>query len=200
MNFALRANRPAEVGCDPVILEIDMRAARRADSRTRGPADLLFRLALETFDDRITLPRPKTFELAKKRRVIYRDRFRLREELWLGFRLGRGRSVAAAALAAHRAFGCDVLQLLEAALRTIHTDFRRRRLSHGSRMAKATPLSAGPESGFHGRGRFFIADDLRPRGRGRADLATGDFRFADECGAFLNHETGRLQITLQNAA
>jgi len=67
-------------------------------------------------------------------------------------------------------------------------------------MAKVTLLSAGPKSGFHGRSRFFIADDLRPRGCGRADLAAGDFRFADESGAFLNHETGRLQITLQNAA
>ena len=204
MDLALGLDRTTEACGDFVIPQIDVGTALRAETRRRRGTDLVLRLALEAFDFGIVVFVPKPFDLLQKRRIARaRGRFDalfFRPEPDLVLRR-RGREVRAA-LAAHRAFGGDVLRLLEAAVWTFHTEFCRRRLGGHWRLGrKVTVLDSSPESRFRRLRRFFVPDDLRTRRRsgGLARPAAGHFGFADKGRAFFDDETRRLQVALQRA-
>ena len=86
---------------------------------------------------------------------------------------------------------------------TIHTDFCRRRLGHGSRSAKRWLLRRGRRKplwreappALHSA-RFPVA---RGGSGGLARAAAGHLGFADESGALFDDEARRLQIALKRA-
>ena len=67
MYISAGANASTESAGDLVIAQINVRAAGRTDSRSRGARNLLFAFTFETLDDRRGLPLPKILEFAKKR-------------------------------------------------------------------------------------------------------------------------------------
>ncbi len=70
MHIAARSNTSAESTGDFVIAQINMRAARRANCRSRRATDLLFSLAFETLDNRAALSLPKILESSKNRGTL----------------------------------------------------------------------------------------------------------------------------------
>src|SRR5437588_7348563 len=66
MDCAMRANGAAETRGDFVIAQIDVRAALRADRRGGRGTNLLFRFAIETFDDGAVVLAPETFQLSEE--------------------------------------------------------------------------------------------------------------------------------------
>src|ERR1051325_4757690 len=75
MHVATRPNAATETAGDFVVAQINMRAARRADRRSRCAGDLLFSFAIKTLDNRTALSLPKILESAKNRRTLRRRRF-----------------------------------------------------------------------------------------------------------------------------
>jgi hypothetical protein len=128
MHVATRSNGSAETARDFVVAQINMRAARRADGRSRRATDLLFPVTFETLDNRAALPLPKILKSVKDGGVRGRGRFFSCPQLQAGFRR-KWRKVAAA-LTTDRTFGRRIFHLLEATVRAFHTDFCRRRIGH----------------------------------------------------------------------
>ena len=128
MHVATRPNGSTEAAGNFVVAQINVRAARRADRRSRRATDLLFSLTFETFNDQAALPSPEVLESAKDRGVLWRGRFFSCPQLQTRFRRKRGK--VAAALTTDRAFGRCIFRLLEATVRAFHTDFCRRWIGH----------------------------------------------------------------------
>src|SRR5207249_1340237 len=75
MHVAACSNASAETARDFVVTQINMRAARRADCRSRRTTDLLFPFTFKTLDNRTALSLPKVLKSAKNRWVLWRGRF-----------------------------------------------------------------------------------------------------------------------------
>jgi len=200
MDFAVGSNRTAEARGDFVIAQINVLAALRANRRGRGGTDFLRGLAIKTLDDRAVVLVPKAFQLSQKGRISNGlDRFAFRAEPH--FQLRSRRHKMRAALAAHCALRRRIFHLLEAAVRTIHTDFSRRRLGHGSRSQKAGCLGAGAESRLgRGRRRIFIPHNFRSRpSRTFARARAGHLGLTDKSGALFDDKPRRFQVALERA-
>ena len=135
MHIAARANASAKTACDLIVAQINVRAAGRANCRSRRARHLLFPFTLETLDNRTALSLPKILESAKERGALWCRRLFFRAQLQARFR--RKWRKRAAALATDRAFCGRIFHLLEAALRAFRTDFYKRRIGHWT-------LSQGP--------------------------------------------------------
>ena len=72
MNLAASSDRSAETGGDFVIPKVDVGAATRAISRSRGFADFVFSLAFKAGNYAIALPAPKTLDPAEASRFASR--------------------------------------------------------------------------------------------------------------------------------
>src|SRR5206468_13036015 len=75
MHVAACSNASAETARDFVVTQINMRAARRADCRSRPATDLLFPFTFKALDNRTALPLPKILEPAKNGRALWRGGF-----------------------------------------------------------------------------------------------------------------------------
>ena len=75
MHVAACSNASTESAGDFVVAQINVRAARRADCRSRRAGDLLFALTFETLDDSATLSLPKILESAEDGGALWRRRF-----------------------------------------------------------------------------------------------------------------------------
>src|SRR6266436_6264313 len=128
MHVAACSNASAETACDFVVTQINMRAARRADCRSRRATDLLFPFTFKTLDNRTAFSLPKILESAKNGGALWRGRFFSCPQLQA--RLRGERRKGAAALAADGAFSRRIFHLLEATMRTFRTDFCRQRIGH----------------------------------------------------------------------
>ena len=195
MDVSSRSNRAAETAGDFVVAQINVRAACRADCRSRCATDLLLPLTFETLDNRAALPLPKILKFAEDRGAGWRSRrFLADPQLQAGF--WRKRRKIPAALATNRALRRRILHLLEATVWTFHTDFCRRRTGHRT-LTPGFPLSAPSKrcldwlAGSHN----FRAG----RGRLRGNRAAGDFRFADKSCSLFNDKARCFQISLQCA-
>jgi len=98
MHVAPCSNASAETTGDFVVTQINMRAATRANCRSRGATDLLFPFTFETLDDRTALSLPEILESAKDGVALWRWRFFCCPQLQARFR--RERRKGAPALAA----------------------------------------------------------------------------------------------------
>jgi len=124
VNFAMRANGPAESGVDLVIAQVHMDAARRTNRRTRGGVQLLYCAAVETGNRGDPWAMPNASNTPKQRlrgdhAAEFQDRFRC------DARRGYDGEMPAA-LSTKRALGCSILHLPKAAVRTLDTDLGRR--------------------------------------------------------------------------
>jgi len=153
MYFACCSNETAKAGRDFVIAQVDVSAARRANRRSCCAAYLLLSTAIEAFDD------PGAFALPQSVKPLHERsgcRSRLRPGVeprpWRDVRRGPGsrRQKVRAALAAHRAFRGGIFMLFKAAMRTLHTDFNRRRLCHGLALKRLTYARAPNAAVFTG--------------------------------------------------
>src|SRR5260370_21132068 len=86
MHVPTCSNASAETARDFVVTQINMRAARRADCRSRPATDLLFPFTFKTLDDRTALSLPKILEPAKNGRALWRWRFFFCPQLQARFR------------------------------------------------------------------------------------------------------------------
>src|SRR5207244_7765355 len=101
MHVPTRSNASAKTACDLIVAQINVRAAGRANCRSRRARHLLFPFTLETLDNRTALSLPKILEPAEERGALWCRPF-FRAQLQARFRRkGRKR---AAALATDRAF------------------------------------------------------------------------------------------------
>src|SRR5438034_8121865 len=98
MHVAACSNASAETARDFVVTQINMRAARRADCRSRRATDLLFPFTFKTLDNQTALSLPKILESAEDGVALWRWRFFSCPQLQLRFR--RERRKGAPALAA----------------------------------------------------------------------------------------------------
>ena len=158
VDLALRLDRAAEARGDLVIPQVNVRAASRAKCRGRRGTDFVLRLAIKALDLGAVMLVPQAFDFLKERRIGGRGSrsfhtLLFRPQLDLDLRRRRG-SEMRAALAAHRALGRGILHLLKATVRAIHTDFCRRRLSHGSWSRKIICQRA-PKAALAGAGSSF---------------------------------------------
>ena len=130
MDLAVCSNRAAEARANFVIAQINVLAALGTNRRVGGRTDFLRGLAIKALDDRAVMLGPKPFQLSKKRHIGHGlDGLVLRAKAHLHLR-SQGHEMRAT-LTAHSALGRRIFHLLEATVRTIHTDFSRRRLGHG---------------------------------------------------------------------
>ena len=130
MDLAVCSNRATEARGNFVIAQINVLAALWTNGRVRGRTDFLRGFAIKALDDCTVMLGPKPFELSQKGLIgngLAGLVFRAKAHLHLRSQ----RHEMRATLAAHGALGRRIFHLLEATVRTIHTDFSRRRLSHG---------------------------------------------------------------------
>src|SRR5437588_11360982 len=77
MHVPTRSNASAKTACDLIVAQINVRAAGRANGRSRRARHLLFPFTLETLDNRTALSLPKILEPAEERGALwYRPFFR----------------------------------------------------------------------------------------------------------------------------
>src|SRR5438552_6811666 len=86
MHVAACSNASAETARDFVVTQINMRAARRADCRSRRTTDLLFPFTFKTLDNRTALSLPKVLKSATNGGALRRGRFFSCPQLQAGFR------------------------------------------------------------------------------------------------------------------
>ncbi len=98
MHVAPRPDAAAETTGDFVVAQINMRAATRANCRSRRATDLLFPFTFKTLDNQTALSLPKILESAEDGVALWRWRFFSCPQLQVRFR--RERRKGAAALAA----------------------------------------------------------------------------------------------------
>src|SRR5207244_6607688 len=71
MHVPTRSNASAKTACDLIVAQINVRAAGRANCRSRRARHLLFPFTLETLDNRTALSLPKILESAKERGTLW---------------------------------------------------------------------------------------------------------------------------------
>src|SRR5437667_12900772 len=114
MHVAPCSNASAETTGDFVVTQINMRAATRANCRSRGATDLLFPVTFKTLVDRTALSLPKILESAEDGVALLRWRFFPCPQLQVRF--VPERSKGSPARAADCAFGRHIFLPLEPAL------------------------------------------------------------------------------------
>src|SRR6266496_2661201 len=75
MHVAPGSNASAETAVDFVVTQINMRATRRADCRSRRATDPLFSFTIKTLDNAVLLSLPKILESPKNGGALWRRRF-----------------------------------------------------------------------------------------------------------------------------
>ena len=125
MDIAVRADRAAKRGVDPVVAQVHMDAARWANCRGRSRVELLRGTAVETSHRGDAWPaRPYVLEAAQKILRRHNTTCDFQRRLRRFSRACNRKMLAA--LAAQRVLGRGILRLLKATVRTLHTELRRR--------------------------------------------------------------------------